>query len=175
MKSHAPDRIGLSPRSGRNWAVSRRGFTLVELLVVIAIIGILAGLLLPAVNTVKKKGFESRAMVEVKALDAALRQYYAEYGKFPDLTPDVFGKDKDNKNLVSALSSNNPRKIMFLEVQEENRDADGNFVDPWGSQYRAVVDHDFDNQVDTKISGVGTLTRPVAVWTTNSTKMLKSW
>lgn len=155
--------------------MKRQGFTLIELLVVIAIIGILAGLLLPAVNTVKKKGFESRAMVEVKALDAALRQYYAEYGKFPVLTADVFGKDTDNKDLVSALSSNNPRKIMFLEVQEDNRDADGNFVDPWGNQYQAVVDHDFNNQVDTKMSGARNLTRPVAVWTTNATKVLKSW
>lgn len=67
------------PRSARLW----RGFTLVEMLVVIAIIAILAGMLLPAVVNVKKKGLKVQAQTEIRAMEAAISQYYAEYSRYP--------------------------------------------------------------------------------------------
>jgi prepilin-type N-terminal cleavage/methylation domain-containing protein len=64
-------------------ANNRRGFTLIELLVVISIIGILAGMLLPALGTAKKKAQIAKARTEIKGLEGAIKQYYATYSRYP--------------------------------------------------------------------------------------------
>jgi len=72
-------------KTGKAISASRvkQGFTLVELLVVIAIIGVLVGLLLPAVFGVRARFNRASVKFEVQALNDAVANYRSKYGDYP--------------------------------------------------------------------------------------------
>lgn len=64
---------------------SRRGFTLIELLTVIAIIGIMAGMLFPAVNAVRKKSKIATSQSTFSQWCTAVNRYKSVYGFYPNI------------------------------------------------------------------------------------------
>jgi type II secretion system protein G len=62
---------------------NQSGFTLIELLIVIVILGVLAGIVVFAVNGINDKGEESACKADVKTLEVAVEAYYAKNNAYP--------------------------------------------------------------------------------------------
>jgi prepilin-type N-terminal cleavage/methylation domain-containing protein len=97
---------------------SRRGFTLVELLVVIAIIGILVGLLLPAVQQAREAARRMSCSNNISQIGLAMLNYESAFGKLPMSkggTGMFAGSDSIRTN-TGRLSGN----VAILPYMEQN-------------------------------------------------------
>ena len=81
----------------KHYLRNKRGFTLVELLVVIAIIGILVGMLLPAVQQVREAARRTACLNKFKQIGLAAQNYQSSHLKFP---PASVWKDYNADNVI---------------------------------------------------------------------------
>ena len=116
--------IGQIPILNANGAMkrknrSRSAFTLVELLVVIAIIGILIGMLLPAVQQVREAARRTQCANQLKQQSLAILNYESSQQEFPS------GFKNPSMTMWSGLI------LPFIDQQNlrQNLDLDG----PWSS------------------------------------------
>ena len=153
--------------------MKRQFFTLVELLLVIAIIAILAGIAIPVVGGMNKKGKETKARAEINAIITAIKQYEADYGILPFTglkNDDIFITAKDNtakydelmkylmnirpngENLTEEERLGNPKNKRYLDPPSKKVKVDDEegyyFLDPWGRRYNIALDTGYDGKVN---------------------------
>ena len=104
----------------------RRGFTLVELLVVIAIIGILIGMLLPAVQQVREAARRISCANQLRQMALALHNYESANQEFPPgqahgttVSPIGFGWGWSTF-ILPFLEQNNTFNLLELEMRMGN-------------------------------------------------------
>ncbi|MEK7648540.1 MAG: type II secretion system protein [Patescibacteria group bacterium] len=85
----------------------QKGFTLVELLVVVAIIGLLAGIAIVSVNSVRIKARDTRRIADIKQIQNALELYNNEHGgMYPASGADLkLGRNTNDANDPMAITS----------------------------------------------------------------------
>lgn len=75
--------MGSIPRERVAFAARRRGWTLIELLVVLGILGVLAGLILPAVQRAREAARRSQCVSNLRQIMVAMERFAATHGAFP--------------------------------------------------------------------------------------------
>jgi prepilin-type N-terminal cleavage/methylation domain-containing protein len=98
---------------------SKLGFTLIELLVVITIIGMLIGLLIPAVNMARERGRQTQCMNNGKQIGEAILNYETTQRKLPgvmSLTPTSATSTGIQYSWFEAILPNLERADIFNRI-----------------------------------------------------------
>lgn len=107
-----PDRHIISPRRSSGKANACHGFSLVELLVVIAIIALLIGILLPAVNQVRRGAQRVKCVTNLRSLGQLLTLHLNDHKGYMPLAGNI-APNADGAGLSDPATLGDPGKQRY--------------------------------------------------------------
>ncbi|MFG0267409.1 MAG: DUF1559 domain-containing protein [Rhodopirellula sp. JB055] len=119
-----------------------RGFTLVELLVVIAIIGVLVGLLLPAVQSAREAARRMQCSNRLKQMSLALHNYHSSFNTFPSagVLPEGQNVARYYPGITVALLPYIEQQARYETIQERLAASTSSFARMFnGSEYESIL------------------------------------
>jgi prepilin-type N-terminal cleavage/methylation domain-containing protein/prepilin-type processing-associated H-X9-DG protein len=96
---------------------SKNGFSLLELLIVIALIGVLIGLLMPAVQRAREMAARASCMDNLRQIGIALTHYHDSQGSFP---PDALEIDIPQQAAVPDGKADLSWQVLILPFIEQD-------------------------------------------------------
>ncbi|WP_319763664.1 type II secretion system major pseudopilin GspG [Maridesulfovibrio sp.] len=103
----------------------QRGFSLIELMIVIVILGLLASMLVPKIMDRPNEARVTKAKMDMKALDSALKLYKLDTGRYPTT----------EQGLQALITKPDTRPVPRNYRKGGYLDATTAPVDPWGYDY----------------------------------------
>ncbi len=104
----------------------QRGFSLIELMIVVVILGLLATLLVPRIMDRPEEARVSKAMMDIRTLESALRLYRLDNGAYPTTEQGLAALIRTPE---TGPAPRNYRTGGYLEGSSVPKD-------PWGNEYR---------------------------------------
>jgi prepilin-type N-terminal cleavage/methylation domain-containing protein len=117
--------------------LSSDGFTLIELLIVIAIVGILAGVIILALNNARIEGRDAKRAGDMKQMLNAMEQYHITHNVYPTGTASMETVSGGNGIVLNDPGAVDGTEEPFIPnyvplMPESPSPADGNCVDGSG-------------------------------------------
>jgi prepilin-type N-terminal cleavage/methylation domain-containing protein len=102
------------------YAIHKKGFTLIEVLVVTSILGLIASVLLVALNDARSRGRDAKRVADLRQVYVATEQYYDKFNIYPQY-PDLHSTDSTANwgLLITMLVSANFLAAEQLNYPEE--------------------------------------------------------